>query len=524
MHVTETKSEVLSREFHVALSAADIAEKVEKRLNELSHTLRLPGFRPGKVPVALLRKRYAEAVRGEVLEEAINETSQTVISERGLRPALPPRIEVRPETVDAADGAIEYTLALEVLPEITPPDYAAINLERLVAEVADADIDRVIERLAEAVRGAETVTETRPATADDIVVVDIVAPDDKAPFGAGQDLVVSLASEGPAPGLEAALIGAVAGETRPVTIAFPADHRETAVAGQTITYTMLIKELRVRAPLAVDDSLAERFGAGSLAELRDQVREHQAQELKSVSRLRLKRQLLDHLDGLYAFPLPQGLVDREVQVIARQLASESAASGEAKKAAADEPDHSQAATAGAIDAEAAATGAAEDEVGHVHGPDCGHDHDHDADDDHDHDHDHGHADADLAAVSDADRAEYGRLAERRVRLGLLLAEIGRQNNLQVTPDELARAIMAEARRFPGQEKQVIDFLRKSPQAKEALAAPILEEKVVDFILEMAKVAERTVSAEVLLQPEPEETTSAADAETPGGGVVAAGAS
>jgi trigger factor len=219
--------------------------------------------------------------------------------------------------------------------------------------------------------------------------------------------------------------------------------------------------------------------------------------------MKLKRQLLDRLDALYSFPLPQGLVERELQAISRQLGAEAAARGDV------DGDHSQAGAEGSMEeAGPAAVAGAGDEPGHVHGPGCGHDQAHADGHHHDHDDDHGDDQAE-AAVSEADRAEYGRLAERRVRLGLVLAEIGRRNNLQVTPDELAKAMIAEARRFPGQEKQVVEFLRNSPEAKEALAAPILEEKVVDFILEMAKVHERAVTAEALLQADAEETTSPA---------------
>ena len=507
MQVTETKVDELTREFRIAVPAADIERKFEERLGELAHRVRLPGFRPGKVPVALLRKRYGETLRGEIVEETINEATKSVIAERGIRPATPPRIEVAPAAAAAGGGDLEYTLALEVLPEITPPDYAAIELERLVADVSEESTDEMIGRLAEAARGASTVAEARPATAEDVVVFDVVAPDDKAPFGNGQDIAVSLAAEGIAPGLEAQLLGVRTGETKTVGISYPADHPISALAGRTIDYELAVKELRVRDPVVLDDAMARRFGAETLATLRDQVRQHQAQELKAMSRMRLKRQLLDRLDALYSFPLPKGLVDREIKVVARQLASET-------KPAEHDADHSGAAenahtgehadAFGAADPHASAhvpSHADDDDAGHVHGPGCGHDHPESG-----HPESGGSADP-AAAVSEAERAEYGRLAERRVRLGLVLAEIGRTNNLQVTPEELGKAMVAEARRFPGQEQAVLDFFRKSPEAKEALAAPILEEKVVDFMLEMAKVSERKVAVDELLRDADAEPTS-----------------
>lgn len=495
MQVTETKIDELTREFRIAVPAADIEQKFEKRLGELAHSVRLPGFRPGKVPVALLRKRYGETLRGEIVEETINEATKSLIAERGIRPATPPRIEVA--AAAAVAGDLEYTLALEVLPEITPPDYAAIELERLVADVTEESTDEMLNRLAEATRGATTVAEARPATGDDVVVFDVVAPDDKAPFGDGRDIAVSLGAEGLAPGLEAQLIGVQAGETKTVRISYPADHPIGALAGRTVDYELAIKELRVRDPLVIDDALAQRFGAETLAALREQLRQHQAKELKAMSRLRLKRQLLDRLDALYSFPLPKGLVEREIRVVARQLASEKAAQHDADHSgAAETADTEEHAEVSAVAVRTHASAHGDDDPDHVHGPGCGHDHEAAGDE------------ADPAsAVSEAERAEYGRLAERRVRLGLLLAEIGRNNNLQVTPDELGKAIVAEARRFPGQEQAVLDFFRKSAEAKEALAAPILEEKVVDFMLEMAKVSERKVGVDELLRDADTEPTS-----------------
>ena len=504
MQVTETKIDELTREFRIAVPAADIERKFEKRLGELAHSVKLPGFRPGKVPVALLRKRYGETLRGEILEETINEATKSVIADRGIRPALPPRIEVAPGSAAAGSGDLEYTLALEVLPEITPPDYASIELERLVANVSEESTDEMLGRLAEAARGATPVTEARPATADDVVVFDVVAPDDKAPFGDGKDIAISLGAEGAAPGLEAQLLGAQAGETKAVHISYPADHPIAALAGRTVEYEVVVKELRVRDAPVLDDEMAQRFGAETLTALREQVRQHQAQELKTMSRMRLKRALLDRLDALYTFPLPKGLVDREIAVVARQLAGETkAAEHDAGHSGAEENAHTEGHADGPAadalaDAPAHAHSHADDDPDHVHGPGCGHDHAAGE----------GRTDAGpAAAVTDAERAEYGRLAERRVRLGLVLAEIGRNNNLQVTVDELGKAMVAEARRFPGQEQAVLDFFRRSAEAKEALAAPILEEKVVDFMLEMAKVRERKVPVDELLRDADAEPTS-----------------
>lgn len=482
MQVTETKVEDLSREFKVTIPAVEIEQKFEQRLNKLVESVRLPGFRPGKVPVALLRKRYGDSLRGEIIEETINESSKSVITDRGLRPALPPRVELQ-VAADSAD--LEYTLALEVLPEIEQPDFTQIALERLVVEPDESQVTATVERLANMVRGSQPVTEQRPATVDDLIVVDVTAPADPKPFGDGKSMTLPLDGDGPLPELAAQLCGAEAGETRVVTIAFPADYGVADLAGTTGEYEMLVKELRQRDPLSLDDDLAKKLGVESLEELTKDIREHHAQELKTVSRARLKRALLDQLDKLYSFPLPKGLVEREYETITRRLKAEDAAASSTETADALEAEPGSAADGRAAEVEVSA------------------------------------GDASAVTIGDAQHSqdptgEYYELAERRVRLGLVLAEIGQRNNLRVTPEEIGKAMVAEARRYPGQEKAVIDFLRNNAEAREAIAAPLLEEKVVDFILEMVKVEDRTVSADDLLRADDDDTTFAGVASSPQG--------
>lgn len=487
MHVTETQIDDLTRQFHVTMPAADIERKVEARLGELAQTMRLPGFRPGKVPLGLMRKRFGDAVKSEVVEQAINESSQAVITERGLRAALPPKVELSsaPE-----QGDLAYTLAVELLPEIAPPDFAQISLERLVATVDEAEIDRRIERFAAAV-GEETPAGDRPAADGDVVVLDLLDPlEDPWPFQPESlsDVRVLIGSKGPLPGFDAQLVGLSAGARTAVAVTVPDDVDRPDLAGQQRTYEIALKEVRVRAPAAIDDELAKKGGWESLDDLRSWLRDQHQTELKTFSRLRLKRSLLDRLAELYDFAVPAGLVQREYDSLAHQHQQD-----RADPAAAPESEHVH-----------------DENCGHDHGHDHDHDHDHDHGHDHDHDHDHGHdhghdhAAAADAALTDAQKTEYRDLALRRVRLGLVLAEVGRVNNLRVQQDELAKAMIAHARRFPGQEQAVLDFLRKTPDAQEALAAPLLEEKVVDFILEMAKVDERQVDpAELLRDPDDE---------------------
>jgi trigger factor len=507
MHVTETQTDELTRQFKIAVPAADIERKVEAKLNELAHSVQLPGFRPGKVPVALLRKRYGSSVKNEVVEQAINETSQAVIDERGIRVAMPPRVELE---AGAEQGDLEYTLAVELLPQITPPDYAEIRLERLVAEVDDAEIDRRLRRFAEAIGEETLITEVRPVQDDDIVVLDVLGPEDKWPFDSQHSSGVRLqvGQDGPLSGFGQQLIGLSVGDRGAVTITFPADVERKDLAGTEKTFEIEVREVRTRKPAEIDDELAKRGGWADLDEMRNWVRQQHETELRSYSRLRLKRALLDRLAELYTFNVPKGLLDREYAAIVRQITET-----ESRR------------TADASEIEPAAEGRLEQHQDHDHHQGHGDEHHHHhhaghGDEHHQHHHHAGHDDdhhhhedeGGGAAVPQAEQQEYRALAERRVRLGLVLAEIGRSNNLRVTPEELGKQMVAQARRFPGQEQAVLEFLRKTPDAQEALAAPILEDKVVDFVLEMAQVTERTVPVTELLRDSDDVTTSPSEAD------------
>jgi trigger factor len=490
MDVTETRIDELTRQFRVAVPAADIERKIEEKLRDLSQTLRLPGFRPGKVPASLLRKRYADAVRMEVLETAISETSQAVISERGLRPAVRPDVHL----ADAADGeGLAFTMAVEELPEITPPDFAQLSIERLVADVDEEDVSKTLQRLARELAESTPVTEARGAADGDVVVFDIVAPEDCTPFGDGKAVTVAIGSGFDLlPGIEPQLLGAAVGERRTLNITFPEDFGVAEVAGRAMSYDVEVRELRHLALPEMDDAFAQSLGFETLAELEQRIRAQHADRLADVSRAKAKRLLLDQLDGLYDFPVPKSLVNQELQAIVRSVKGEAQPSADAAETAGAAADHGHHHHEDEED---------EAEPGHVHGPGCGHAHHHDE------------AAASVLpaggeAVSDEEQAEYLALARRRVRLGLLLADIGRRNEVRVTPDEINKAVVAEIRRFPGQEKEVLEFFRKHPAARDALSAPILEEKVVDLILARASVTERKVSAIELLRESSEEPTSA----------------
>lgn len=465
MEVTENKISDLAHEFSVAIPSAEIETRIDARLGTLARNAKLPGFRPGKVPMSLLRQRYGEALRGEVLEETVKSTSNEVLTDRGLRPALTPKIEV---TSFEPEGNLEYKMAVEVLPEIVPPDFAAIELERMVATPEDEEVDKTLAHLAEAHKSWTPVLEARPAQNGDQAVIDFVGRIDGEEFegGRAERYEVDIGDGGFIPGFEEGLIGLSVGDHAQLDLVFPDSFPNKDLAGKPVVFDVDLKELREAEPVSIDDAFAQSVGAESLEALKETIRGEHGRELKSLARMHVKRALLDRLAEVVTFAVPEGLVDAEYRSVVRQLANTPGDDG----AQDEEHDHD-------------------------------HDHDHDQEHDHDHQPDPEHA-ADVPAIdaglSDDDKAEYRRLAERRVRLGLLLAEVGRANNLRVTPEELSKAIMAEARRYPGQEKAVIDFFREQEAARESLAAPLLEDKVVDFILEMANVAEREVSVAELI--------------------------
>lgn len=436
MQVTETSAAGLKREFTVVVAASDIERQIQNRLTEIGRSVRLPGFRPGKAPISVLKKRYGPSVLGEVVERAVSDSSSAAIRERNLRPALQPKIEI----VSFNEGKdLEYKLAVEVLPEIAPVDFAAIQLERWKPEIPDKEIDQALERIAKQQRKSEKVE--REAKTGDVVAIDFKGTVEGSAFpgGSAENFMLELGSGRFIPGFEDQLVGSKAGEARTVAVTFPADYGNAELAGKAAEFAVTLREVREPVPQAIDESLAEAVGMENLAELRKAVRERVEREYAAISRSKLKRELLDILAEKQKFPVPEGMLQIEFDQLWREVEAE-------RKRAKD---------AGEPDPEA------------------------------------GKSDGEL-------KAEYRAVAERRVRLGLLLNEVGRANNITVAPEEVNRAVVERARGFPGQEREVLDLYRNNPQALDSLKAPILEEKVVDFIFEMAKVTDRTVKAEELV--------------------------
>ncbi|HET8729343.1 MAG TPA: trigger factor [Alphaproteobacteria bacterium] len=454
MQVTETSTEGLRREFKVVVPAADIDQRVTSRLSQLGDQVRLPGFRPGKVPMNILRQRYGRSVMGEVLEGTVNETSQTTMTERGLRPALQPKIEI---TSFDEGKDLEYTMAVEILPEVSPGDFSKLELERLTAEVGDEAVEDALKKIAEQQKRFAPPKKARAAKMGDQVLIDFEGALDgeKRSEMAGQDFELELGSNRLIPGFEDQLVGAKNGEERKVELTFPEDYPAKDFAGKPAVFDVKVKEVREPAEVAIDDELAKSMGFDDLDALKGAVRRQAEGEFKTASQQRLKRQLLDKLAETEKFDVPAGMVDLEFDTIWKQVEEARKHHLETK----DDPNHH-----------------------HEHDPD-------------------------LDKPEDELRQDYRAIAERRVRLGLLLSEVGRANDVQITQEELNRAMISEARRYPGQERQVLEFFQKNPRAIDSLRAPILEDKVVDLIVEKAKVTERTVTPEELLR-DPDEAAAA----------------
>ena len=445
MNITETSTDGLKRSFRIVISAQDIAAKNAARLEEVRQTVQLPGFRPGKVPLSVVQKRYGGSVLAEVLEALLEDSSRALVSERGLRPALQPKIDVE-KYEDGGDLA--FNMTVELLPDIEPGDLAGIELERPVADVPDEKVTESLTRIAETTKTTEPVTDDRPAANGDVVVIDFDGSVDgeKKPGMKGEGYELELGSGSFIPGYEEQLVGAKAGEHRSVVVTFPEQYHAPELAGKEAVFEVDVKEIRASVAPALDDEFAKKVGLSGLEELTKMVRERMEREYAGVSRLRVKRQLLDKLAETHDFIVPEGMVEIEFQGIWERLQEEIKA---------------------------------------------------------------GQAGDDANKSEDELKAEYRAIAERRVRLGLLLSEIGRRNNIEVTQEELNRAVINEARRFPGQERQVFEFFKNTPHAVENLKAPIFEDKVVDFIIELAKVTETKVSVEDLMRDPDEEEEKAA---------------
>jgi trigger factor len=442
MQVTETVSDGLKREFKVVVPAADLVIKADAKLDELKGQVRLNGFRPGKVPVAHLKRLYGRAVMAEMIETAVREANAQIVTERGFKLVREPKVTL-PEEQGEVEKVIEgksdlaYTMAIEILPPIELADFKGIQLERLNAEVAEAEVDEAIAKLAEQSRPFAAKGEGAKAADGDRVVIDFTGKLDGTPFqgGTGGDVPLHLGSGSFIPGFEEQVVGMGVGEQRTIKATFPQTYPAQHLAGKEAEFDVTVKSIETPQAVTVNDEFAKQLGLESLAKLREMVKGRLGQEHSAMSRQKVKRKLLDELDAKHKFAPPPSLVEDEFTNVWKTILDDLQAR---KRSFEDE-------------------GTTEEKA----------------------------------------KEEYRGIAERRVRLGLVIAEIGERNNIKVSDDELSRAVMDRARQVPGREQEVWDFYRKNPDALASLRAPIFEDKVVDFILELAKITDKTVTREEL---------------------------
>jgi trigger factor len=443
MQVTETSSDGLKRQLRVVVGAGEIGERFKARLEAIKDRVQIKGFRKGKVPEQHLKRVFGRSLMAEAVQEVVDETSRQALSERKERPALTPKIELpgdnaEIERVLSGQSDLSFDMSFEVLPEISVTDLAALKLTRLTAEVDDQAIDKAIADLVE--RNIRYQGEAdRVAAEGDRLTIDFVGKVDGAPFenGSGEGATLVLGQGGFIPGFEDGLKGAKAGEQRVINATFPAEYPVESLKGKAASFEVTVKEVAKPLKPEIDDAFAQSLGAESLAKLREMVAGQIKRQYDAISRQHLKRAVLDELEKRHDFALPPSLVEGEFEAIWQQTKQ---AMEDARSSLADE-------------------GKTEEQV----------------------------------------REDYRKIAERRVRLGLVIGEIGDKNKIQVTQDELRRALVERARRFPGRERSVYEFYEKTPHALADLRAPIFEDKVIDFIVELAKPGERKVSFEELLK-------------------------
>lgn len=436
MQVTETSAEGLRRQYKIVIPAAEIEDRINEQLETLRRDMRLPGFRPGKVPAALVRKRYGDDVRREVVQDTISKNSRKVLEDKGLRVAATPDVGI--ETLEAGQD-LAFTLSVDLMPEIEIGDLSALQLEREVPVVDDTLIDTTVQQLAEAQPKYDDLGEDHAAQPGEMVKVNLSASADGESIAvlSGQEEMLPVGTErvSTIPELQTQLVGLKAGDRCDIIATIPDAFPEESLRGKTVTFATEVLSVHGVATPVADDDFAKSIGVESLAALRRVCRERLEKQLREVARLRTKRRLLDRLADDCKFPAPAAMVEAEFEGIWQRV--------------------DQQRQAGQLSEE------------------------------------------DREKSEETLRADYRAIAERRVRLGLWLAEVGNRNGIEVTSEELRQAMIREARRYPGQEAKVIEFFKQNPESVQNLRAPLFEDKVVDFVLEMATVTDHEIDAEDL---------------------------
>ena len=440
MQVTETLSAGLKREFKVVINAAELDEKLNAKLQDLSKRANIKGFRPGKVPVPHLKRVYGKSAMAEVVQETIDSKSKALLEEKSLKPAYQPEVKLPEDEAEVnaimdGKGDLAFSMAFEVLPDFELKDHSGLDLVRHVVEVTDDHIKETLDRLSSQSKNWEG--KDGAAEKGDKLTINFVGTIDGVAFegGTAEDVDLEIGSGQFIPGFEDQLVGAKAGDDVTVKVTFPESYGAKELAGKAAEFA--VKVTKVEAPKAsdIDDEFAKKMGFEDLSKLKDMIKERMSAEFGQMTAMKLKRDVLDQLDKMYAFELPEKLVDAEFNGIWNALTAEM---NRAKKSFEDEN-----------------------------------------------------------TTEDDARKEYKAIAERRVRLGLVLGTLGEKEGVQVGEQELQQALFSRMRQFPGQEKQVVDYYRKNPQAMMELRGPIFEQKVVDAIVGKAKVTEKTVTKDEL---------------------------
>ena len=438
MKVAVLKEEGLTRELEVTVPSSEIKKNVERELVAYGQKAKIDGFRKGKIPMQVLQQKYGTMVLGEVLDKTVQETSVKAMQEQNIRPALQPKIELKDGENFSADNDLTYTMKIETIPAFEVGDLSKISIVKPTAKVGDKEVNETLERIAGNNRAFAKVEEDRATIKGDTVLVDFhgqTKEGKSVPGMSGHDMQVELGSGQLIPGFEDQLIGQKVGAHVHVDVTFPADYGQKELAGQPAMFHVDIKEIRAAEPAKVDEDLAKKLRFESLDKLKETVTKQISADYDQLSRMKVKRALLDALDEVHDFDLPQGMIDLEFEAISQQMEREKTETGE--------------------------------------------------------------------KLTDEEKEDLKVIAERRVRLGLVLAEIGRTNNVDVSNEELRKAIHAEARKYPGQETQVLEFYSKNPQVIESFRAPLYEEKVIDHMLTKVNVTDKEVSIEELTKDDEE---------------------
>jgi len=436
VQVKEETNKGLMRAYAISVPEEAVQAAITKRLEAIGKKAKIQGFRPGKAPLDLIRQRFGAEAMGEVIDQMLNEETDKVMHDNKLRPAVQPKVD----DIKAGEGkGLSFKMTVEVLPEVEPMDFSKLSFEKQVADVKDKTVDEAVERIAKSMRQPVAIEEKRAAKTGDVAVIDYDGTVDGVahPGMKGEDHSLELGSKSFIEGFEEQVVGMKVGAKKDIKVTFPAEYHAPHLSGKDAVFAVTLKEIRAHKDLELNDELAKEIGFPSMEKLRERITTDIAGNYAQISRVVLKRDLMDELAKKHKFELPVGMVEAEFNNIWAQVQKEKAE---------------------------------------------------------------GKLDADEAKKSEKDlRAEYHDIAERRVRLGLLLAHVAEANKIEVAPKELQAALMAEARRYPGQEKAVVEYYTKTRGAVEQLRAPILEEKVVDFIIEKAKITEKKIDAEKLMK-------------------------